>query len=610
MALSITSRVELEDWLQDKPVEWAQVIAARCALRLFPLVFDLGRPEYQAISQQYLARLFIYIFRANLITWVAHVNSNGDFRAPAYSVAVNAEPHITENPLYSASMFAANSIAAANSAASKKAPVIASFSAVESAFYSVNPDEKTSFWNVVSEDCIWLESTNEPLILQPLWFNGLPKEIANALEHFERATYSQEWEVWGLVFQWYRYLAPIDENKEPASYFGNLIDTHIASQSEEFWTITEDRSAEQILREIGAFVDRNAQSGGDQEDEVNLRNSGDLAELEADIETALENIEPQVPAAYQFGIRDGKITALSQRDMATDPRGAQTVLDEARHKAALLKERLHRSNAEQRVKASVEGLLDALPEQISDLDEYRLRSRFRSIEADALAYVNDEAELFPDAVAALVDLSETVKDLQSFYPALRNMEAEVLLFDIPPNRIDETLDRADEIAAAVDEFPELADASTPEALQESGAIPREEAATDVRQKRTAEYLLVIRNFLSVVARALLDNAFTREARRIGTNAYDKARPVLLKGISDGVDYIKRPDNLSQLAHRLIVLADPLSKMAMGIKKIAIQFKIEFNYEWKPSSKNKPSDSKEEDHGVEDSDSDDSESSED
>jgi hypothetical protein len=39
-ALEIKDRDSLERWLEDKPVEWAQLIALRAALRVFPLVLE------------------------------------------------------------------------------------------------------------------------------------------------------------------------------------------------------------------------------------------------------------------------------------------------------------------------------------------------------------------------------------------------------------------------------------------------------------------------------------------------------------------------------------------------------------------------------------------
>lgn len=55
--ISIASRDEFEDWLRDKPPDWARVIALRSALRVFTLVFtvldvsdtDLGHGRKQGL---------------------------------------------------------------------------------------------------------------------------------------------------------------------------------------------------------------------------------------------------------------------------------------------------------------------------------------------------------------------------------------------------------------------------------------------------------------------------------------------------------------------------------------------------------------------------------
>jgi len=42
----------LELWLEDKPAEWAQVIAVRAALRVFPLVLGIrGRADDRTFQE-------------------------------------------------------------------------------------------------------------------------------------------------------------------------------------------------------------------------------------------------------------------------------------------------------------------------------------------------------------------------------------------------------------------------------------------------------------------------------------------------------------------------------------------------------------------------------
>lgn len=58
MEVEITSREELEAWLEDKPREWAQVIALRSALRVFPLLADPARwRDKSGLSVLFLATL-------------------------------------------------------------------------------------------------------------------------------------------------------------------------------------------------------------------------------------------------------------------------------------------------------------------------------------------------------------------------------------------------------------------------------------------------------------------------------------------------------------------------------------------------------------------------
>ena len=76
MAVEITSREELEAWLEDKPREWAQVIAARCALRVFP--FACFIPE---VLGGYLAPRFpIRLLRSNTIVSATSVKALGKSR--------------------------------------------------------------------------------------------------------------------------------------------------------------------------------------------------------------------------------------------------------------------------------------------------------------------------------------------------------------------------------------------------------------------------------------------------------------------------------------------------------------------------------------------------
>ena len=562
MAVEIRSEIELEEWLKDKPVDWAQAIAVRAALRVFPILLREVCSPKNAFSIEQYEYLLLQNFRTIISSWTVtkyyeshRLDSLLAFEAVSSSayalLSITKRATFLQETICNSISNAAQAVAYAlgpdvsagygnagisDEFASGKNVLPFALAAVASASAS---SQGADAWKAVSTDAHWLseQEGNSSLVDQALWLiedestivlqTNFPRSFWSALGGFHNDEYWGKTKNWRLLPSWYLSLIPNIDAKPRVSAFGEKADVKIALMPDEFWTITKDRGAEQILREIaeiaGIRAGDNLYRDGEQRDA-----GGDLAELEADIETAIANIEPQAPAAYRFEVRNGKIAALPQADVSTDPRGAQTMLDEARHKAVLLKERLDRSNAEQRVKTSVDGLLDALPEQISDLDEYRLRSRFRSIEADARAYEHDEAELFPDAVAALIDLSETLRDLQGFYPNLRNMEAEVEAIEIPIAQIDDALDLADTVVDAVDAVPEAVDDSVSDAVHEMGKVPREQATASVRQKRAAEYWLVVRNLASTVFRGAIDNALTREAKALGSDAYKTARPKIVE----------------------------------------------------------------------------------
>lgn len=77
----ITNKKEFENWLKDQPNEWAQVLAARIALRNLPLasrVFDEKGLKPDAPKE-----VTFFIFRATSISWVARKYPTHNMRAIA-----------------------------------------------------------------------------------------------------------------------------------------------------------------------------------------------------------------------------------------------------------------------------------------------------------------------------------------------------------------------------------------------------------------------------------------------------------------------------------------------------------------------------------------------
>ena len=59
---------------------------------------------------------------------------------------------------------------------------------------------------------------------------------------------------WALIVKWYHALLPGGSSDTPRSYFGEKADIEIATRPDQFWTIGDDRGAEDILREIGEIA--------------------------------------------------------------------------------------------------------------------------------------------------------------------------------------------------------------------------------------------------------------------------------------------------------------------------------------------------------------------
>nr|WP_321456232.1 hypothetical protein [uncultured Cohaesibacter sp.] len=645
MALEIDSREELRAWLEGKPKDWAQAIAVRAALRVFPMVFEDTFVSAESLSLQQKQSLILQVYRATFISWAARKYPAHDMSVAASraaNVATRASIRATDaaNAAIRAATFSAQAIdiARATTDAANAAAIAAAFADADAA----------RVWVAISADCEWLEQRGNSLIDQPIWLDdvrGNERTLSNypvwVRRPFDRFAKSDEWgrqKEWGLILSWYRSLLPDSMEYQPRSYFGEKADIKIATQPDDFWTISENRSAVQILREVGAVagIDMNSpeelltpHETDDRElnwserivsyllergqsttlgeirahfrmfdpapADTTLRgrlsdlakrslivrikkgvyihpnfakasSSGDaerIQELKADIQTAIENVEPQAPAAYRFAWQNGKVEAVPIDNVSTNSRGAQAFLDEARRKGQALAERLEKSNAAPRVRQSIYGLMEVLPPSLDDLNEYLLRSRAMSVEADAIAYSkpSDELDLFPDAVSGLLDLSGTLRSLQGFYPQLLELDISVAALELDPRKADSAKETFDKIVDIAETAPEVSGASATEALETVKKIAEEEAAEPVRHRRIAEYGLVVRNYVDPVVRAALDNAFTREAKRLGTEVYKEARPKIVKGASDGLGDMARPITILAISGMVALLFGPAAGAA-------------------------------------------------
>ena len=155
----ITSRKQLEAWLKDKPADWAQVIAARAALRVLPSAFAHDSND----SDKWMKANAIAFFRAVALPLIAFDFPDRDMSetikwAGRYLAATGAHSHA-----YGAIDQATMVFTSTETMLGGKFQNIISFAAstVDFEIQSLGGDS-ARVWLIVSEDCDALEGDNDP----------------------------------------------------------------------------------------------------------------------------------------------------------------------------------------------------------------------------------------------------------------------------------------------------------------------------------------------------------------------------------------------------------------------------------------------------------------
>lgn len=186
--VEIRSRAELKIWLEGKPGEWAQVIAARAALRALPLGLDAVK-RYPERIDDYAPVLF----RANAMSWT---KCNFPAYDMAYSTAAAAAAAASSATATAASFAAFAAHASTSSAASSAAAATAAVNRS----YTLDGH----LWRAIESDGEWLmqqasdENAVRVMTRRGLWPSQPPKfwtEIRErAAEHL--LALDPSYEVW------------------------------------------------------------------------------------------------------------------------------------------------------------------------------------------------------------------------------------------------------------------------------------------------------------------------------------------------------------------------------------------------------------------------------
>ncbi len=428
----ITSHEELEAWLKDKPADWAQVIAARGALRVLPY------PIIKDIYDEWIANYLLALIRALVISWASCNFPAHDMRSAARTAA-DAADYVSRSSatsiIYATS--AAYSVTHATYAiveAPELLPFIASRSsahAADAAADAAGAAARAAVWANIDHDCNWLTSNGSSasasrrLTREPLWPVGEPEGWAEAWVSAtgRLAALNQDYDVW---IDWYNrriegYTTAFDipgdsDRTEDKAILARLAD----ATDEDFW----DKGAAHVNTTLQGWID-------------------DARKRVALPPVAPAPIPPQNQNAIPFSAtEDGKIRIdLSRNADALRTDGdAQDRHAEAIREAKALLDRCRLSNSAARFVSGFENYLSAGGETLADLRPSLFVQRGEKLRQEIAAYEGGQQDSFLEPIAD--DLLIDLKGWRSAHnmavgldPVLMRLDTAMLGPDVKPTLI-------------------------------------------------------------------------------------------------------------------------------------------------------------------------------
>ncbi|OYX66236.1 MAG: hypothetical protein B7Y88_04900 [Sphingomonadales bacterium 32-64-17] len=292
--VSIKSRKDLRSWLDDKPAEWAHVLAVRTALRLLPLVSD---PEL-FYDEQPNADLTLQAFRAMVV-------SSGAAKIPpdvtvtlAARAAARAAPATQAASVPSAA--ARSAARAAHAAAVPAAAAAAAEAAIDDAAdAAVGYDS----WHSFSIDCVALQDGVQPqkLLARPLWLEQ-PDWFTQSWRRAE------EWLELDYAFFWRNwYLARLKGSRHALPWFDADTDRRfhqfLFEQDDDWWR----RNPVEVNRQIADWVNTEPLGGSEEQEyypdgQRNETTPRDILENTADPQAVEEGGKLGIKQNAEFGV--------------------------------------------------------------------------------------------------------------------------------------------------------------------------------------------------------------------------------------------------------------------------------------------------------------------
>lgn len=430
--VEIESREELEAWLNGQPKEFAQVIAARVALRVLPLAFRIGA------SDRWVAKHSLDLLRSGGISWAARNIPAYDMRRTATSAAASSSSASSSSAAVSTTAVYAAYVAtlAYSSDWAAESAAAAASSAADSAAYAAFALSNTStqavavavdtIWESVSADCMLLvemqgsaATAAQALTSHQLWPQGEPAWFVPAWKHAKERLLQLDanFQVW---LTWYnRRLVGQSSAFHLSRKADKELQIQIFDQPDEWWK----RGHAAVNADIAAWIEKAA-----------VDNDAD------DADEILAKLPPQNPNSLTFRQTVSGKVGLDPRvgdpELLSDE-AAQDRHAEARDEARRLLALAQGSNAAQRLVGPLERYLAALGDTIGDLRPglvtqrgERLRQYLADYEAET---PNPDLEpLPPELLSGLKSARAAHNVLVGIDPLLRRMDSALLGPDVKP----------------------------------------------------------------------------------------------------------------------------------------------------------------------------------
>ncbi len=585
----IKSAEQFENWLADKPPESAHIMAVRTALRVLPLVL----PEPDVADERHqkpLDDLLLQTFRANFISWAAGKYPAHDMRfaadaAAAYAAAARAGSAAARAAVAAAGAAAraaartgsaaARTTARAGSAAARTTAQTAAYAAARAADAAARTAAAadaadtadaaavayTQIWIALSADARWLQiGPDEPalqgdLIDQPLWLwevNGaedstgpVPHWARRRLEAFRTSDLARTTS-FGLIGDWYRALLP--DGAKVHSLFGQQADFAIATQPDDFWIVTKQRSARQIMDEVAAIAGWPRATVPEDGDDPDSQPIAPYNFVCLDYQFALT--APSANLTVSPGYRDDMWNALVSR--------LGKALDGSVQTNAVIPTSL------EEILSDLRSALGSGPE---DVRPGVLQSHWRLM-ARPMKRLSEEggtgSTSLDDALDAVADALE---DLRGCYRDIRDQEKEMIRLGVTSRTVDQIIPLLRQFAEALETVDSaVLPQEIKDALGHNLALIDDTDDKDVQSDIVADQVLTEQAFGVVLRRAIKD--FFRDAGEVARKDMVQWTGKLPRRITQtilaflGLNYLGLIEPLSELVPKL----EPLYEKFRALKQ--------------------------------------------